>query len=125
MNSLYLKETEFTPEITLDGNLGICKIKGESVPENARLIFLPVLEWIEDFKTQSSTKQLNMTFSFDYLNSLSLKYVYDIIVKLEGLTKDGFTVNVIWDYMKDDDEMKENGEELSKLVKTSFKIIER
>ncbi len=125
MNSFYLKGTEFTPEITLDVNTGFCEIKGESVPENARLVFNPVMEWLEAFKSSSQLKQLSMTFSFDYLNSLSLKYIYDIIMKLDTYKQNGYSITIIWDYMKDDDEMKENGEELAKLVKTPFKIIER
>lgn len=126
MDPLRIERTESSPRIDLTPGAKEFIIEGESAPENARLVYFPVLEWLENYrKSAPANTPLTMRFSFDYLNSLSLKYIYDIIKKLEGLSEGGLKVSVIWDHMKDDDESRENGEEFSKLVKLDFKIQER
>ncbi len=127
MEPLYIQKTDSSPLIDFKPGAKEFVIEGESAPENARLVYLPVLEWLENYKKNATEKKGNVTirFSFDYLNSLSLKYVYDIIKRLESFVEAGFTPSVIWDHIKDDEETKENGEEFSKLVKLDFKIRER
>ena len=127
MNPLYIEKTESSPKIDFKPGGNEFIIEGESAPENARLVYFPILEWLEEYKKSGLEKSnaITLRFSFDYLNSLSLKYVYDIIKKMESFTEAGFNASIAWDYMKDDDETRENGEEFSKLVKLDFKITER
>ena len=126
MAVLFIEKTENGPEINFNSDNSLFTIRGESAPENARLIYFPVLEWLENNKKELISKNpLSIRFSYDYLNSISLKYVYDLLKKLENFSENGCKVEVIWDYMKDDDEMKENGEEFKRLLKLDFNIIER
>ena len=126
MTPLYIEKTEAGPKINFDPANQLFSIEGESAPENARLIYFPVLEWLEVHKSEIiSIPPFKFNFSFDYLNSISLKYVYDILKKLENFSDNGCKVEVNWEYMKDDEEMKENGEEFARLVKLDFRINEK
>lgn len=134
MEKLFVEATEFSPLVNLDPFTDTLEIKGESRPENARKFFQPVLEWLDNYnkvlyfmksdKGENYNKNLTFTFAFDYLNSTSLKFVYDILKKIEALTPNATSITVRWLYEPGDEDMKDNGEELSKLVKLSFKIEE-
>ena len=126
MKILSSEKTQYSPAMNFNATTGICVIEGESYPENARSIYLPVLEWLEEYKKAGITNlPMKFRFSFDYLNSLSLKYVYDILKKLESFSDSGITFDITWDYHKDDEETRENGEEFAKIFKFNFKLIQR
>ena len=134
MEKLFIDSTEFSPLVNLDSSSDIFEIKGESRPENARKFFQPVLDWLDKYnqvlyfmktdKGSGYAKSLVFTFAFDYLNSTSLKFVYDILKKIEGLQPNATSITINWLYEPGDEDMKDNGEELSKLVKIPFKISE-
>ncbi|MCC7303345.1 MAG: DUF1987 domain-containing protein [Bacteroidia bacterium] len=134
MEKLHIEATEFSPLIHLDPFSDTLEIRGESRPENARKFFQPVLEWLDNYskvlyymksdKGDAYSKDLLFTFAFDYLNSTSLKFVYDILKKIESLSANATSVTILWLYEAGDEDMKENGEELAKLVKLKFRIEE-
>jgi hypothetical protein len=134
METLSVPATEFSPAITLDPFTDKYEFRGESRPENARKFFQPVLDWLDKYnqvlfflkssKGDEYVKDLEFNFYFDYLNSTSIKFVYDILKKIEALQPNATSIKVFWFFEPGDDDMKENGEELSKMIKLPFVIHE-
>lgn len=132
MTPLIVEPTEITPGIKLNANANQFEMWGESRPENARKFFQPVIDWFDAYnkslyylKNESGDnfkKDIEMVFSFDYLNSTSIKFVYDILKKLEELKSNCTSLAITWYYESGDDDMKESGEEFSKMVNLNFNI---
>ncbi len=132
MERFEIEGTEVSPSVVLDPFTDSFRISGESRPENARKFFQPVLDWVDSYnqvlfflkteKGQDYQKDLVFEFSFDYLNSTSLKFVYDMLKKIEALKPNCTSLKVRWLYEPGDEDMKENGEELAKLIQVPFEI---
>ncbi|MCF8432400.1 MAG: DUF1987 domain-containing protein, partial [Melioribacteraceae bacterium] len=68
------------------------------------------------------TGELILNFDLDYLNSSSIKFVSDIIEKLETYFKGGGEVKINWYHEEDDEDIQEMGEELKEDTKIPFNI---
>lgn len=132
MELLNIKPGEFTPEVILDPVERKFEFKGISRPENAIAFYTGVYNWFADY--ESSLKKIvyagqdkfNLTcnFYFTYFNSASAKMIYTILEILKGIRKLGFGLTINWLYDKGDDQMREDGEELSEAIELMFNLIE-
>ena len=94
---------------------------GSSFPENALDFFSPIVKWIENFMLEK-TEKVNAEFDFEYLNSSSIKFISDIVDKLQFYKSSGGEVEMIWYYDDDDDDMLEMGEEFKEDVDFIFNL---
>lgn len=131
MEPLVLPKTELTPEVELNALTGKFCISGESRPENPREFYGKIIQWLDNYgnllnsmQKERGEKEIIFEFNFDFLNSISIKYTYDLFKKLEGLSKHA-NITINWHFDKDDIEMEQNGEEYSKLIKLPFKFSQR
>lgn len=124
MDAILLEATATTPKVIIDPTTNKFEISGESRPENTAKFYTPIIEWFENYNSvlyyqKSSggkTKKTSMEFKLEYFNSTSAKFILDIFYKLEKMQKDGYDVEVIWNYDLRDTDMKESGEEFSNYV---------
>ena len=118
MNALRIEAKRDTPEIILDPETNVFSIKGTSHPENIREVYVPVFAWLDEYleeiKGESGKKTL-FEFYYKYINSASLRYLFDLLRKMVEFKDNGTEVEIIWNYADDDEDMKEAGEELSLL----------
>jgi len=120
-NRLLIEETQDTPRIFLDKVNGVFEISGRSLPENAFKFYTPVLQWMEEYiKTPNQTTRFE--FKLDYFNSASTKKIFEIIIILEKLAKKNQPVIVIWYHSKDDDLIKNRGQEFKEMIEVSFEV---
>ena len=126
MKVLVIKETAFSPSVVLDSKQNKFEIKGSSRPENAVEFYTPVLNWLNELAVQipnlTVNHPLNFHFSFDYLNSISIKILFDSFRTLEKINSQTKSINVVWHYKSGDTDMKETGEEYSKILNLPFAI---
>ncbi len=111
MKNLDIEATEQTLEIHFNFEKEKLLIKGESYPENTLEFFEPIFSWIN--KYFSYKNQLAVEFEIEYLNSSSWKSIYDLFEKLGEYHDLGKSINVVWKYPADDEEILEDGEEFS------------
>ena len=119
MDAILLEPTTTTPKVIIDPSVNKFEISGESRPENAAKFYTPIVGWFDNYKSIlyfqknsfGSTKAVSVDFKLEYFNSTSAKFILDIFYQLERIKKDGFEVEVVWNYDKRDTEMKESGEE--------------
>jgi hypothetical protein len=133
MNALALEATEFTPKVVLDHVNYLFEIKGESSPEDARQFYSPLIKWVEDFgnylhylnskSEKSAQREVCFQFHLDYVTSSSLKNIYDLLQKIEALRTYSDKLKVKWVYDADDEDMQDNGQEFSKMLKVPFEIV--
>jgi len=89
-----------------DGNN--LEIVGRSIPENPELIFRRLDEWLSSYFINNQS--LNVNIQLEYINSGSVKYLYEILKKLTGFGRSGKDIKMKWLYEEDDEAMLELGE---------------
>ena len=131
MNPLIIEQSEFSPQVTLDPVNLKFQISGESRPENAGKFYEPIISWLEQYKSVlfwqkekfGAPQKLDFIFKFEYFNSTSAKYILDLLKQIDLYHADGNEIRVQWYYDKLDEDMKDSGEEFSKLLNVPFDFI--
>ncbi len=134
MNPLIVKSTEYSPKVTFNPEESKFEIAGESRPENAGKLYGIAMEWLKEYlssdeaekKTKSGAKGSQLLFEFNlmYFNTVSAKYILEILRLLHFSYSKGFDIKVQWHYKVKDEDMKESGEEFSRLVNIPFEFIQ-
>ncbi|MBK7712714.1 MAG: DUF1987 domain-containing protein [Bacteroidales bacterium] len=129
MRKLIIDQTSNSPKVILDPENKIYEISGESRPPDVREFYDQILTWLDDFsleliKTDNKKEPVIFTFNFGYFNSSSGKLILDICKVLARLLARGMNVTVNWHYEKDDLDMMEVGQEMSRIVKFPFRYTE-
>ncbi|PIE84425.1 MAG: nuclear pore complex subunit [Bacteroidia bacterium] len=118
MEILKIEGTKRTPSIgfTPDGHL---VVEGRSIPENSIELYRPAMEWIESYAASPATETV-FHMKLEYYNTSSSKAILGILKRLSELGEAGHTVKVVWYYQKDDEDMREAGEDYSQIIKLPF-----
>lgn len=126
MNSLKIEATEDSPFVDFDLNARKLLISGESRPENASKFYAPVIEWIGGIagEVTSDKEAITVVFKLDYFNSISAKYIMDIILVFKKYIDNGSKINIQWHYDKRDDDMLDAGKEYAEAAGLKFEFIE-
>lgn len=125
-NLNYLKPLEIiatgdTPEVFLRAT-ETSSLSGRSLPENAYVFYEPILDWIKQL-VDSDTKEFTLVFSFDYFNSSSGRYIYEILHLLDK-SRNKNHYSITWKYETEDDLMIERGESFQALCSIPFSFVE-
>ena len=118
MDNIYIEGNKGIPEIHFKNN-GKLSISGRSYPDDANLIYNPLLEFVASLEVNDVVFDVNL----DYLNSGSIKYIKRIIHEIED-NKNIKTATVKWHFEDDDEKNKELGfmfKEISTKCKFEFK----
>jgi len=114
-------KTSKSPYINLEE--GLFTFSGRSIPEDAKKIYRPVIDWIKAYSPSSANKT-TINFNFDYLDTSSSKCVFDILKTLEDLFDKGHELSINWYYEEGDDDMLDLGIHLKSFIKAPFNFIE-
>jgi hypothetical protein len=131
MENLVIEETEFTPAISLNAETRIFSFTGVSRPENVLSFYQPVFDWLSVYEKEVLSKieeafnavPLKMIFHFSYFNSSSSKMILQILEFFVVQREKGINVEVDYYYDDGDDQMEEDGEELSEVMGIPFNFI--
>ena len=122
MNNLLVPKTKNTLGVNFDSSSGLLELSGSSYPENTSEFFKPLIDWIQQYFLEVTGK-LELVIKIDYLNSRSIKYLSDMIDKLDNYHKSGGKVELKWYHKEDDEDIMEMGEEIKEDVTFPFTII--
>jgi hypothetical protein len=126
MSSFVLEGTRRTPKIVLDPSRGLIEFVGESLPEDLRGFYDPVLERLDAMLEYGSSETIEAVFEFVYFNSGSARIISDVISRLDDAAKRGRGVRIIWVAEEDDDTMREYAEDFSvRLSHTRLEVLAR
>ena len=125
MQRLYFAPTKNTPEILLSIEENIFSLAGNSRPEDVRLLYYPVIDWLKNLVDNmlngnhynfSSENPFKLKIDLSYFNSSSAKFLFDIFSELKRVSSSGVPVIVEWYYDNDDPELKEAGEDMAMMA---------
>jgi hypothetical protein len=122
MNSLIINETDIAPEVILDPQRSIFKIKGKSIPADGKEFFEPVLKWLDEY-AKNPDPVTTFEFNLDFFNISSSKMLLFVLYKLNEIYSAGNEVNVLWYYKDEDDDMFEVGEDYAFMVDVPFTFL--
>lgn len=118
----YIAEpTKRTPGIILES--GRIFIMGRSIPENPGDFYRPAFKWISSY-VKKNTKVTSIELGFEYINTSSTKWIFNIIKEIAGMKDIAEMANVIWYYERGDEDMCELGLILKSLVDCPFSVVE-
>jgi len=121
MEKFLANKTSKSPYISLEK--GLFQFSGRSMPEDAKRIFKPVIDWLRLYHPGNEHKT-TINFNFDYLDTSSSKCVFDILKVLDGYYEKGHEIIINWYYEEGDDDMLDLGIHLKSFVKAPFNFIE-
>ena len=113
--------TKRTPRIILEP--GRIFILGRSIPENPGEFYRPVYDWINRY-VQINGNRTTIELGFEYINTSSTKWVYNIIKEIAAMKNIANNVKILWYYDRGDEDMCELGFILRSLVECPFFVIE-
>jgi hypothetical protein len=113
--------TRRTPRIVLE--TGRIFIVGRSIPENPGEFYRPVYEWISQY-VQINGHKTSIELGFEYINTSSTKWIYNIIKEIAEIKNLAENVRIIWYYDLGDEDMCELGFILKSLVECPFFVVE-
>ena len=131
-NNINIAATSKSPGVTLDTELNIFEIQGNSRPENVRDFYYPLIDklkkYFEDLLAKNkmkATKDLPLEFKFKltYFNSSSAKFILDILVLIKEYEDLGFNIKIYWHYDEDDEDMHVVGQDFSDMIDFPFIFI--
>lgn len=123
MKLIIQNATDFTPSMRLDPVKLEMEFDGISRPENVGLFYQQVLDWIDELEDnieKVNGSQIKVIFKLTYCNSASQKFILMILERIISLRKHGVEPVVDWYYDEGDDQMLEDGEDISDVAELEF-----
>jgi hypothetical protein len=115
MEPILITGTFDCPGVTLDQENNIFEISGRSLPEDVYTFYDPITTWLTEYAEQPNPVT-TFDFKFIYFNTATSKIILDILTLLEQIKEGGHEVLVRWHYLKEDEDMKDAGEEYSGMI---------
>ncbi|MBI9068242.1 MAG: DUF1987 domain-containing protein [Salinivirgaceae bacterium] len=122
MDDLIISGNKQKPDLVFSATTGELRVSGQSLPENATLLYGPALDWIEEY-SKAPAKQTVFSLQMKYYNTASSKMFFSIIKRLNIIYKGGVDVIIEWYFQSDDEDMLDAGEYFRDLVDIPFKFI--
>ena len=123
MEALKISASDSSPSVYLDSKKKMFQIKGNSMPENARGFYEPVVKWLDLYAGNPNPKT-EIIFQMNLLNTSSTKLFIDIFKKINKIVDSGSSeVNVVWNYNYGDDDIHEVGLEFKEFSKATFELV--
>ncbi|MBL7871072.1 MAG: DUF1987 domain-containing protein [Cyclobacteriaceae bacterium] len=117
MLPLLLPADELTPSVEFNKKTGTFRIEGKSLLDKPASFFIPVKDWLEKY-SKDPNSNTSLTVKFDYFNIATSREMLDLLKILETVPG----AKVIWQFLEDDEDMEESGQELAELVTVPFEF---
>jgi len=107
----------------IDMEPGRIFLMGRSIPENPGDFYRPVYKWISEYSV-SHIEKSRIDLGFEYINTSSTKWVFNILKALSEMENVAENVKVTWYYEQGDEDMCELGFILRSLIECPFILVE-
>lgn len=121
---IVIKATDKTPLVEYNRDKGEFSLRGRSMPEDPLRFYLLVLELFADYIKHTPAEHTVFNFHFEYFNTASSKFLFDILKKIELLPQHNYGVTINWYYDKYDEDIRDAGENYSEMVNLEFNLLE-
>lgn len=125
MENLFIPAMERSPEVDFRFLENRLSLKGEAYPEDAAAFFGPLLKQLSAHCEGIRGQDLHAEIQLEYFNTSSAKALMNMIQILENTARGGSRVTLHWCFQKDDEVMREFGEDFStELQHVQFQLVE-
>lgn len=122
MKNIFIEATKSSPEVDFNLRTNTLKISGQSYPENAVKFYSPIFVWLDDY-LKNIKEEILIEINITYLNTSSLKCMFDFFEKLNEEYQNGALLKLHWYYKEGNRNMLECGEELAEDVDFPYDFI--
>ena len=125
MELLEIAGTQYSPYVKMDSQTREIVIAGVSRPENTAEFFSPILQWVTDYanclrRDGDDLPATRIRIDLQYFNSITAKFVTNLILKCKSLYSGNEGLLVEWVYDVDDEEAYDWGMDLVGVVGMNF-----
>jgi hypothetical protein len=125
LENRFIPALERSPEVDFRYGENRLAIRGEAYPEDAAAFFGPLLKDLTAYCQSIQGQDLLVEFQLEYFNTSSAKALMNMIQVLEAAAGSGTRVALRWAFQKDDDVMREFGEDFStELEHVHFQLVQ-
>jgi hypothetical protein len=119
MNSLIINPSYSSPKVIMDPENNFFLLEGDSFPESAEVFYKPILDWLNEYKYSLFLEKRRITFQLElnYYNCSSAKYIRNILLLFDSISKEGHEITINWLYEEGDVDMKTSVEDYVTLLK--------
>ncbi|HKC67837.1 MAG TPA: DUF1987 domain-containing protein [Bacteroidia bacterium] len=121
MKKIEIAAKDQTPFVILDKENSVFEIRGYSYPDEALEFYSEIIEWFKEY-IKNPNEETKLIFDLIYVNSTSIKFINEILKKLDELFATGKKVAIEWFFMPDDEDMQQLGSVLKDFHKTPITI---
>jgi hypothetical protein len=119
-----IQATPRTPFLMLNTKSYRIVLEGESYPEDTKKFYDEPMSTLHKFLGMDHPENVVSQFKLKYFNSSSAKVLLDLFLVIEEAAVRGNKMTIEWHFTKDDDNMRELGEEFSEeLNQAEFKLV--
>lgn len=133
MQNLEIQETNNTPGVKLDAIAHKIGFFGESRPDNIKIFYEPIFNWIADYKkylfrNSAEFKQeivVFVNFKMEYFNSSTVIAFNELLLELKKMSEENklIKLTINWYYEAEDTDMMDAGNEFSDMAKLKINVI--
>lgn len=128
INRFFIEGTEFTPEIIFDIDSRKFSLIGVSRPEDVIKFYQPAMNWLKELDQEITNHSnikyiipsIHIDFQLSYFNSASSKMLLQLLQYIKKIQAKGIEIIVEWYYDQSDEQMYEDGMDLSDSVDIPF-----
>jgi hypothetical protein len=121
LESYKAEPSKRTPWIIMEP--GKIFIMGRSIPDDPGDLYRPVHNWVLNY-IQNCNIKTQVDFGFEYINTMSIKWIFIILRELSEMRNLSENAKVTWYYEQGDEDMCELGFILRSLVDCPFIVVE-
>lgn len=123
MKKINIEGTAKEPTLLFDPEKGLFELSGNSIPEDSKSYYQPVLDAIRDYvRSPKSTTQVNINLT--YFNSATSKWLVNILREMKEIVNQGHSIEINWYYHEDDDQIYESGDDFRSVLGIPINLIQ-
>jgi hypothetical protein len=98
-------------------------IMGRSIAEDPGIFYHLIYDWITKY-FEDRSENTKIKFGFEYINTSSIKWIYNILKKLSEMEDIARRAKITWYYEEGDEDMCDLGLILRGIISCPFTLIE-
>lgn len=118
-----LNSGELGPIITFRPSQNMLELSGNSIISHPDQLNVPVNDFLAQY-ISSGQKKLKVRFALNYFNTPTTRCLFEIIKKVQDLSKNDWEITIDWCYSEDDDDILDVGKIFKEIVEIPINIIQ-
>jgi hypothetical protein len=115
-------DDDYTPNVILDPETGECEISGDSYIDNAYTFYKDIIEWFEEFCSDTK-RTLKLDIKLSYYNTSSTDCIYEILNIIKEFQDKGGKVDLKWHISEEDEDLEKEIKDFESYLNIHIEIV--